>query len=418
MKLLFIIKKLSNNTSITIKTMKNHFINIPFNKSTAKSTIYNNFDYEFDTKLFDQLNNNDIPIIYNNLHKYILSLSKNARPITFSADYSISAATCSAMGEKYMMNEFKDGVQKYTTNLKVIYLTPSSHLSQLNYSSQQSFTNSILSDMLGLNETSYTNNHFIIPSENFTLIGLNEFVLQPNEIENLNNNNVKYFTLSQIKKKTIENICEYIQELVNNDPVFIIFDMSVMSTVYAPGVIRFIDNDKNLEKQLDGLYENEIISLFKLFGQEMNIVGMDITGFNIHKDTAKNILNATINTANLALMYVLNIKEKRINVFTEDTRFLIFRPIERINEQDFGWYILKGIPLEIEEKIINKLDLSTDNIDIFSLDDDTEVYIAVTTIAEQNNKSFEETETIFDCVLVPEEKDKILFYLVTKQTVE
>jgi arginase family enzyme len=398
--------------------MKNHFINLPFGKSNAKGIIYNNFDYCFDANSYEKLNQNDIPIIYNSLHKYILSLPQDIRPVTLSPDYAITSATCSAMGEKFMTNEIiSDTVSKYTTPLKVIYLTSSPHLNELNYSSQHDFTKSILSNILGLNEMLYTNHNFIIPPENFTLLGLNDYNLQSNDIETLNNNNMTYFTLSQIEKKTIEDICEYIQETIGNDPVFIIFDMSVMSTVYAPGVLRFVDNDKNLDKQLDGLCENEIIHIFKSFGK-MNIVGLDITGFNIHQNTSKKIYDATVNTSNLALMHLLQIKEKRINVFTDETKFLIFRPIERINENDLGWYILKGISIELEEKIIKKLELSVDNVELFSVNDNTKVYIALTTIAEQDKKSIDSTESIFDCVLIPEEKNKILFYLMTKQAAE
>ena len=82
--------------------MQNHFVNIPFNKISAKHNIHHNFNYEIYERMYSSLNENDIPIVYTFIYKYILSLSSNLRPIIFSPDYSVSSATCSAMAEKYM----------------------------------------------------------------------------------------------------------------------------------------------------------------------------------------------------------------------------------------------------------------------------------------------------------------------------
>jgi hypothetical protein len=116
--------------------------------------------------------------------------------------------------------------------------------------------------------------------------------------------------------------------------------------------------------------------------------------------------------AKLPLIHLLKIKEKKINVFNNDTKFLIFRLTQRENDQDIGWYILKGASIEFEEKVIKELELTDNNISIFMLDEETPIYISTTTVAEQKEKSFYTATTIHDCALIPEEEQKMVFYLI------
>lgn len=392
--------------------MENYLINIPYNNTDIKGYVYNNFDYQTDLILYEQLDDDEIPIIYNTLHKHILSLPKNKRPIVFSSDYAISSSTCTAITEKYMEINICQNKETFISPIKILYFTPIHHLNDLLNISQHSFSKSILSNILGNTEISYSKHSFLISSEQIILIGLNDFMLEQEDIDKLNNLNITYFTLTQLRKKSISDICEHILEIINGDPVYIIYDLSVVSTIFAPCVLRFINKEQNLENQLDGLSEEDIIAIFEKF-KVLNIIGLDITGYNIKKETLEKQIIPTIKCIKFALVNLLQIKEKRINVFNENTKFIIFRPVAKSNPNDFGWYILKGIPLTLEAQMIEQLELSDDNLTIFGLGDE-DIYIAISTIEEQEKKSYYQTESIYECTLMPEEKAKMIFYLMAK----
>jgi arginase family enzyme len=192
--------------------MQNYFLNVPFDNSNAKNTIYNKFDYEINDSLYTTNNENDIPIVYNFLYKYIKSLEKNKRPIVFSPDYSISSSTCTAMAEKYIEKIDVKGETKFTSPLKVIYFTSTAHFKKLENVSAIDFSHSILTNIFNDCEISYTNHNFIMDPSNFFLVGLNDNFVCPDEIEKLKLNEIKYFTLNAIKKKGISNICEFIKD--------------------------------------------------------------------------------------------------------------------------------------------------------------------------------------------------------------
>ena len=395
--------------------MKNQFINIPCGSSDAKETIYNSFERQVDPELYNKLDDRGIPIIYYTFYRYILLLQKDIRPIVFSPDYAISSSTIAAISEKYMVAESEGENLKYTSPVKIIYLTPMIHVAELTEISPQTLAKSILSNVFGSNDVSFTRHKFIPSPQNLILLGLNDSLIYCDEIEKLNNDNVTHFTLSQIRKKGIAKILEHLQEIIGDDPVYFVYDLSVMSAVFTPAVFRFVDKTKNLEEQVDGLSDSEIISIFKAF-DKCKIVGLDITGYNLKKDMPEKQLMITSYCAKLPLIHLLRIKEKKINVFNNDTKFLIFRSRHQENEKDIGWYILKGASIEFEEKVIKELELSDNNISIFMLDEETPIYVSTTTVAEQKAKSFYTATSIHDCALVPEEEQTMIFFLMAKES--
>jgi hypothetical protein len=108
---------------------------------------------------------------------------------------------------------------------------------------------------------------------------------------------------------------------------------------------------------------------------------------------------------------IFNIKEKKINIFTEDSRFLIYRP-ESIEDEDgdIGWYILRFLETEQKEKLLEQL--IDDSIMHLDIEDVGGVYITATTMNEQNEKSYY-TSSIMDCCLFPQEKFLMAFELLS-----
>lgn len=442
--------------------MQNFYINIPFNDSNAKYTIFNNFNYEIVESLYKSIDDGGIPVIYNFIYKYIKSLKNNVRPVCFSPDYSISSCTCTAMAEKYLEKTSENDVVKYVSNLKIIYFSPSTHLNRLENISPQDFSNSILSNIFDQNEISYSKHNFIINPENIIIIGLNDKFINSNDIDKLNELNISYYTLSKIRKKEIDNISELILKEVGDNPVHVIYDMSVCSLETSPSVFRI--HEISDAKDIDGLSSDDIIKFLEKF-KSLNIVSLDITGFKLNKDIPDISFKLTSECAKLPLIYLLGLKEKKINIFNEHTKILICKLITKEEKEkeerkylfkkikknldldidledhidfsdsdnntendtennkndementkeiddegiDHGWYIMRGIPTETKEELIQKL-INIDNNIIFYESGDDSMYISFTTINEQEKKSYAALTSIYDKVLVPDEKVNLMF---------
>jgi arginase family enzyme len=440
--------------------MNNHYINIPFSNSNAKHTIFNNFNYEIIDSLYTSFNNKNIPIIYNFIHRYIKSLNKECRPVIFSPDYSISSASCTAIAEKYMNKISENDIQKYVSELKILYFTSSTHLNTLENMTPQNFSESILSNILDLNEISYTEHNLILQPNNIILVGINDNLVSPDEIVKLNDKNISYYTLSKIKKKGAKKISDEIFDEICEDPVYVIYDMSVFNFEKAPSVFRLQNiTDAN---DINGLNTDDIIEIFEKL-KNINIVGLDITGFKLNKNVPDISFKITSECAKLPLIHLLGLKEKRINIFNENTKILICKPITKEEKEkeerkyllkklkknldldlnsdptnnnilsdsdnednnnennsieeykeidddgiDHGWYIMRNVPIETKEELIKKLMEIKDNIMFCNFGEDS-MYISFTTIGEQENKSYAIMTSIYDRVLVPDEKVNLAF---------
>jgi arginase family enzyme len=403
--------------------MQNYYISIPFNDSTPNGTIFNTFEYEL---IDETVDSRDIPSKYNMLYKHILSLDDKKRTICLSPDYAISSATCTAMSEKYMVKTTIEGNRQiFTSDLQIVYITSYPHTDTFTEISNKNLSKSILTNIFNKNKVSYTNHIFLPSPKNFTLVGIKD----TESTDILDDMSIEYYTMSQIKKKSIARIISHVVNKVKSSPLYIIFDMSVMNIMFAPNVFRFIDNDKDLETQFSGFNIDDVTLMFKALSK-CNIVGIDITGFNLNPSTDAKRMNITTMTAKLPLIHALNLKERKINVFNHDTQFLIFRPCRKLNEYDYGWYILLGLSIELEEQIMKKLSISQDKIIPFCLnsnkdeddddviednDEDENVYIALTTMNEQNNMSYFDTNKICDCALFPDEKSEVPLYFMIKK---
>jgi len=192
--------------------------------------------------------------------------------------------------------------------------------------------------------------------------------------------------------------------------------------------LRFTKQEKNEIDELVamGFEESEVIEVYiaceknkeKTANMEKillkfkeKIVAMDICGLANKSDTKTIKLTAEI--VKTFIRTAFGIKEKRLNVFTENSSFLICRPLEQNGQifTDVGWYILQGVSMEDKEKIMKQI--STDSI--ISIEIDGEDYlVAKTTVAEQQEKSFYTATDIKDMCLFPDEKNTMVFELLNK----
>jgi hypothetical protein len=224
---------------------------------------------------------------------------------------------------------------------------------------------------------------------------------------------IRHYSLQQIQNKKIEKIIKAICKYIGNNPVHIVFDMACMSIQCAPCVTRFIESDDIDAKDIDGLNIEQMNEIMNALS-EKNIVGFDITSYDLRINRVDRAFRITCEIPRLLMQIVLKIKEKKLNIFTESTKFLIWRPLDQENNKDVGWFILKNVSLEEREALIKHLD---DKIITFETEDDDgeiiDVFLSVTTLEEQKYKTIcDKTTTIYDCVLYPAQKMYAMFEML------
>lgn len=184
----------------------------------------------------------------------------------------------------------------------------------------------------------------------------------------------------------------YSRDFINSVPKETLLKSSTSNecktTVIVDGCI---DADFDLVTSIIELFRNNTLSL--------NFV-------NIHgSDRKKSRLGAIFRNITVK---IFDVKEKKINVYNEHSRFLIFRELEQKDGQDYGWFIFKA-PKDITEECLQKLDHNKIT-SIYS--DDKEYLLTSTTIEEQNDISYHGCKNITNLALFPEEKKRMIFELI------
>jgi len=342
--------------------------------------------------------------------------------INLSTDRAISASTLSAIN-KYIDDKYK-----------VIYIDSTPDLNILNYNDIQQnnqeenelYRTSVISNLLSIHSNrmnpsdtecikrSFTKHHIDYNLSQFIFLGLQE--LSDYEQTLLINMNAEYYKLENLNKN-LEKILDKIVYDNKDEKCIIIFDMSVCNINCAPCVIR--ENNRGIN--IDQL--NMIIDKLS----KLNKIKMiDITGFRLEQDSAN--YRITVDTIVKIYSKLLKLKEYSINVFNENSKFLIYKPLDEIYEEnEHGWYILRNLNLNMRNELLEELDgdsimsleipkeLFYDNSEEFEdfedFEEDIEIIIGSTTMNEQNEKSYYCTNSYKDMVLYPDEKSVMLFEL-------
>lgn len=144
------------------------------------------------------------------------------------------------------------------------------------------------------------------------------------------------------------------------------------------------------------------------------IIGMDIVEYN---PVAKNNPQTQANVVHI--LSALNITPKSINIFTEDTEFLIYRPLipqppDFDPHIDIGWFILRGMDIETQNHMSRLIPY--DVIKVLDIDGD-DYMVAKTTIRKQNEMTYYGAKTVADMVLFPSEKQVMTFELINKSKI-
>jgi arginase family enzyme len=392
-------------------------INVPKDDCNIGNRIKSIFDKEYTKDSYENGDERGNPNIYNEIYKDIVKLDVN--PLVLSPDSAVVSSVMTGLSRKYMYNETVNGIngdshEQFRSNLKILYID--SHPdNNLQYNRDFiGFNSSVVSNSMSQVTPTFTDHELNIYPEQITFFGLNESIIDDYSKENLKQLNCSYYNLKTLRKKGLTDVLNNIILRYNNsdDPVMVCIDLSVMNTMTCPCVYRGDYKNKG------GLNHEEIYKVIKLLKNINNLVGLCITGYNFSLITDNNIKQScdmlTSSIIREIITNLTDIKEKSINIFDEDTYFLIWRRVN--NHHDYGWYILRNCPLNIREQIIQTRLLDSDTIILDRILDENgsnmDVMITKTNIKEQQLKTYHGGGTYTDCILFPEEKKSMMFELV------
>jgi arginase family enzyme len=378
-----------------------HFIKAPCHQSNRKQgyqfgadDIKKIYDYDIDINLFsgtiiDSIKGHKICKGYTTLHKYIYEYvlkNQNDKIITIGGDHSISASTISAINEVYI-NKNK------VSDLKVIWFDIFPDIHNFISSNTKNLNDMAMSSLLGQCDPPFVK-HTPIKPEQIMCIGLQK----TSDLDILDEYGIKYITIDKIKQIGVESILPIINMFVGDSPVHISLDMKVFDESFAPSTERY---------SKEGLMLNDITKIINKIKQ--NVVALDLTEYNPYiggpTDSKK-----TREVARQVLIDTFDVKQNSINIFNENSEFLIYRPsAKKDTDTDYGWYFLANMSMEQRNEIMKELD--KDSIMPIKIDDEYYL-ITKTTMDEQNNKSYYTCNAIRDTVMFPEEKKSMCFELL------
>jgi arginase family enzyme len=402
----------NNDTTCTLKKPYYCAINHP-NDKNASSMIKEIFDYSSDIQSFTNHNNKGYPFAFENTYNHIKQVdATNYIPITISSDAAICASTVLAMNEKFINK------QTNSSSYKVLFITDK-HMMEQNDELQDDNTfgleHFVLPTIMNLTKNLIINSHdknYVKPSQ-IMMIGINDGssddVLY---VDRLIHSHVKHLTLKRIQQMTMKKSLTHIKAFMDeSSSLHVVFDLSSVDEHITPSVYRNVNDDTTHKKK--GFTLSDISELLSEL-QKYNICAVDVLGFNASYDSENNRASrVTAEFAKRVFIELLDIKENKMNIFTEDSRFIVSRPAFPTDvETDIGWYILKNIDSKTKDDMLKNLEL-IDKIMTIEINND-DYLVTSTTIQEQNIKSYYTANSIYDVCLFPDEKKNMLFELINK----
>lgn len=338
--------------------------------------IKEQYDYVVDQKRFTgtkinlETNSFDICPGYNDLYKHVVNLDHTKYNLVIvGGDHTVAIPTILALNEKY------------DNNLKVVVIDPYADIHPFNVSETSNLNEVVFSSLMGKTGIPFIENEQQVDMspDQFVFVGING-----EESDMLDEECLEYYKLDKIRDIGITQLTDILK---CDKPIYITMDVRALN--------------KN------GFQYEEIMTILKSLKQ--NIVGIDICEHNPSIGTVED--NRMIReTVRKILVELFDIKEKKINIFNENSEFLIYRPMRQKNpHEDIGWYILRGLDNDTKNRIIESIsDDAIVNLEI----EEEDYLVTKTTMQEQNKKSYYTSTTINDTTLFPQEKASMCFELL------
>jgi hypothetical protein len=327
------------------------------------------------------------------IYEYMKNLfAKNNfnRTTILSDDISIASSVITGLAEKTMKTFTKTIDDKeriiYESELRVFYFGNNCRLNIKEYENHLDFQDSVISNMIGITDT-FTNHKVNINPKNLHLF-INE--VTENDSVIIGDNDIEFYEFDLIRKKGFERVIEHICKENMYYPVSVIFDFDILP-------IEINKNEITIN-ELDIILEN--IKKLK------SLMSINICSYSFKKNDPRNKIKREI------ILKIIEefdeIKKNRINIFSDDSKFLIWR---KRDDDTHGWNILRGVDLDFKNTVLDSIDENT----IIELEiDDAYCQISSTSIKEQNGKSFYKTKDVNDLCLFPQEKIDMVFEMLSK----
>jgi len=347
---------------------------------------------EFDGSVIDLANSDNIEVAkgYNELYKhnrdYRTPDKLNDIVITIGGDNSISAATVAASLDT-------------VDNVFVLWIDSNPDISLIEMGGTSEINNTVVSALLGSTSFKFCDQLKALDKSHIIYLGLKDNL---DELQILEESNMNYFTAKKVNSLGVSVMIDIIKDISLNSVIHVVLDLKAIDKTVAPCVI-FDNGNSGVQLKLE-----EVIGI--LGGIRDKIIGFDVVEFNplVGNDDDVNVTSLTIKHI---LKETFGFKDRVINVYDEDSPFIIYRSMGQTDfDTDYGWYLLRG--LTSEEKAAYLAMIPDDSI--ISMDIDRCGYLlAKTTINEQNRKTYYHADSVDDLVLFPQEKVSMMFELVS-----
>lgn len=357
------------------------------------------------------------------IYEYLKNLFNGSGAITFPAitlasDSAISFSTISGACEALMSMRSVDGHVIADGDIHLIYIDSTPDIQTTHVETHEQLTGQIISNALGINEMSFCRHRVNMSAKNIHYFGLNDDLMTDNDRKALDDYNLENYSLQLLRKKGIGRILTAILHKLEYENIMVVFDMCAMKKKSAPSTYRHTADGGGDETE-DGFDELEIIEIFNILRDHKLIRGIDITGFNfgLRGESTKNMASnqQTMKVIENILKLYVDIKKNSINIFNENSKFVIWRKSNDPTEDPVGWKILKGMSLEERNDLMTSID-NNRVIQIQIVDEEMgenyEAMVAITTVEEQQEKSYYFTDDPMDRCLLPGEKIDMVFELL------
>lgn len=268
-----------NGANLGANILSNQFpnyptIHLPQNKQIIKNTDPKNLQKnlpeinKYNQQLFEQI---------------IKTINNNNFPITIGGDHSLAIATALAS------NHFHN-------NLGIIWIDAHADYNTLETTLTGNIHGLPLAAINGHNQKELTNlltNNYI-SKENTVIVGARS--IDPKELENLKNNNIKVFTTDDIKQQGIQAIMDQAFTIATNNTngVHISYDLDIIDPHDCPGVSI---------PEINGITKEEAYQIMDyLVTKKHQIKSLDLVEYNPNYDQdnksliiATNLLNKFLN---------------------------------------------------------------------------------------------------------------------------
>jgi hypothetical protein len=281
-----------------------------------------------------------------------------------------------------------------TSELCVLYL---SQFPRLSLEPDASPLSSTMSTLLGLRPPPSGFPKLETPLDPKNLIYLGLETLEPEEEFLLQEQGIRFYKGKTLQKIGLLPLLERILKDRKNMSFYLVLDFSFFSHKEFPAVHR---------RGNRGMEPETFAYLWALL--EERVRGVDIVGFYRHPGSG-----AFVRSVKVYKQLVSQNEhkgEKKINLFNADSKIPICRSLEQKNEEDVGWYLLRGLKLDDRERCLKALE--GDKIVSFDIDDET-CLLSSTTLEKQQEKTYlSPSVKLLDRILFPQEKTFLLFELL------